>query len=627
MNGRQGLGELRRQGVLRDLDLHFAELMGRLANDDGWPLALAAGLASRRTGEGHVCLHLAQEAGRRWPTPSGELRSPPADQWLAALRGAPVVGQPGDFAPLILDPAGRLYLYRYWDYEGQLAAEMLRRRQPAAPPIAEEPLRQGLARLFDSPPPATGADWQRIAAAVAVLQPLCILSGGPGTGKTTTVVRILALLLEQAQTLDPPRHLRIALAAPTGKAAVRLQESIRAARQRLPVTPEVRAAIPDQVSTLHRLLGGTPDSVYFRHGRDNPLPVEVLVLDEASMVDIALMTKLLWALPPDARLLLLGDKDQLASVEAGAVLGELCAGAEGFSEPFRQRLERLTGQPIPAPGEATSPLADCVVTLRHSYRFAGGGGIGRLAQAINQGDAEGCRRLLEAGDTPELTLAEGRREPASHAADHYADYLERLRAGAGPAELFEGFHAFRCLCALREGPSGVVGLNQAIEGELERRGLIDPSHRWYPGRPLMITRNDYNLRLFNGDIGLVLPDPAAAGRLVACFPRTEANPGSGAGDPWRRLLPSRLPPHESCYAMTVHKSQGSEFDRVLLVLPEHDAPLLTRELLYTAVTRARLGLLLHGDPAALEGMVRRPTRRSSGLNDALVRGDGEPYQS
>jgi len=603
-NAGNELNELRRQGVLRDLDLHFAELMGRLAEDRGWPLALAAALVSRRIGEGHVCLHLRQEAGRRWFTPNGELRAPRLEAWREALGDLPVVGRPGDYRPLVLDPAGRLYLYRYWDYERQLAAEVLRRAQDAPEEIDETRLREGLQRLFPQPPPE-GPDWQRIAAATAVLQSLCILSGGPGTGKTTTVVRILALLLEQAAG----RPLRIALTAPTGKAAVRLRESIRTAKERLAIAPALRAAIPDQVATLHRLLGGTPDRVYFRHHRDNPLPVEVLVLDEASMVDIALMSKLLWALPPRARLILLGDKDQLASVEAGAVLGDLCAGAEGFGAAFRERLERVCGQALPAGPELASPLADCVISLRHSYRFAGGGGIGRLAQAINRADGAECRRLLEEGASAEVALADPRRPAALYAADRYADYLQRLHAGVDPAALFERFQVFRCLCALREGPTGVAGLNQAIEQELERRGLIDPRHRWYAGRPLMITRNDYNLRLFNGDVGLVLPDPAADGRLAAWFPSADGG--------WRPLLPSRLPTHESGYAMTVHKSQGSEFDQVLLVLPERDSPLLTRELLYTAVTRARQGLRLHGDAAVLPEMVRRPTQRGSGLTDVL----------
>ncbi len=603
------LDSLLAEGALGDLDVHFARLMARLAGDDSPELVLAACLASHGAGNGHVCVDLREAASQTVLDAASPVVAPPLGPWLERLRGSLAVGVPGEHKPLVLDPVGRLYLYRYWAYEQHLAKDLSARAEARVDDVDEAVLRAGLGRLF--PPAGGGADWQKVAAALAVLRRLCVISGGPGTGKTTTVTRILALLAEQSPGQPP----RIALAAPTGKAAARVQEAVRLARQRLDVTAPILEAIPAQASTLHRLLGARPDSVHFRHHRDNPLPLDVLVVDEASMVDLALMAKLVDALPPRARLILLGDKDQLASVEAGSVLGDICGTAPGPRDVLRRRLQAVTGDDLPPPSAADSAMADAVVLLRHSYRFGSAGGIGELAGAVNAGEGGAVLRVLDEGRHPDLAWLPITRavEPGERMRDAvregFGPYLARIRAGAPPAEVLEGFGQFRILCALRRGPFGVEFLNERVT-EAVYEYLPSRGHGpWYPGRPVMVTRNDYHLRLYNGDVGVALPDPVHGGAFRVFFESAEGPP--------RSFAPGRLPPHETVFAMTVHKSQGSEFERVLLVLPGEPSPVLTRELIYTGITRARQHLTLWGNRAVLSAAVARRTHRASGLGEAL----------
>ncbi len=530
------------------------------------------------------------------------------NEWLDAVRASPVVGQPGERQPLIIDRRGRLYLYRYWQYEQRLANDLRRRAKEASTGVNEAQLRTDLDRLFPRHPALNGPDWQKVAAAVAALKRVCVISGGPGTGKTSTVLKVLALLTGQSE-----RPLRIALAAPTGKAAARMQESIRAAKPGLGLTPEQAAQIPEEASTLHRLLGSRPDSVYFRYNADNPLPLDVLVVDEVSMVGLALLAKTVDALLPSTRLILLGDKDQLASVDAGAVLGDLCTGAGRFSPEFQARLAALTGETLPRGKESPSPLVDAIVLLRHSYRFGADSGIGALAQAVNRGRSADASALLEGrADIDWHTLADAEALPeqlAEPVATGFTPYLAAVQAGAAPAAVFEQFNRFRVLVALRKGPFGVEALNQLCEEVLHHRGLIDSRQTWYPGRPIMVVHNDYNLRLFNGDIGMTLPDPEEPERMRVFF--------LGNDGALRSFAPARLPEHETVYAMTVHKSQGSEFERVLVVTPNESSPVLSRELLYTALTRAKQQAVFYGVPEVFEAAVERRLRRSSGLRDRL----------
>ncbi|MGB2680363.1 MAG: exodeoxyribonuclease V subunit alpha [Candidatus Competibacter sp.] len=622
---RDALAILREQEALTDLDVCFARFMARLAGrlapasaaevEAGRSavaaLELAAALASRASSQGDVCVNLRQWTWR-WHAgaAAATVTPPPIERWLNDLRASSVVGWPGERHPLILDRRGRLYLYRYWSYERQLADDLRLRAEADAEAVDEARLRADLDRLFPRHPDLKGPDWQKVAAAAAALKRLCVISGGPGTGKTSTVLRILALLAAQADG----RPLRIALAAPTGKAAARLQESIRAAKPGLGLEPVRAARIPEEASTLHRLLGGRPDSASFRHHGENPLPLEVLVVDEVSMVGLALMAKTLDALPPEARLILLGDKDQLASVEAGSVLGEICAGAGRFSTAFRARLAALTGEALPE-GREASPLADAIVLLRHSFRFGAASGIGALARAVNKGNAMEATRLLNDdhyGDIAWRSLAGARALPEQLALPvtvGFKPYLKAVASRAEPARIFEQFNRFRVLGALRGGPFGVEALNRLCEAVLHDQNLIDQRQAWYPGRPVMIVRNDYNLRLFNGDIGITLPDPNESERVKVFF--------LGSDGLLRGFAPARLPEHETVYAMTAHKSQGSEFERVLVVTPDEFSPVLSRELVYTALTRAKRQASFYGAPEVFAAAVERRLRRSSGLRDRL----------
>ena len=608
------LHTLYHQGFISNLDVGFAGLMERLSHKPSAALGLGAALVSHSTREGHICLDLSTLAGNFLRKDEDDQSvCPDLNDWRGSLRESDVVGEPGEYKPLILDDRSRLYLFRYWDYQEKLADSIRRRVGERAKDVHEGSLKEGLNRLF-ADEQANGINWQKVAAFVALSRGFCVISGGPGTGKTTTVAKILALLVEQTNR----ERVRIALAAPTGKAAVRLQETVKRAKEKLNCPASVREAVPEDASTLHRLLGSVPGTPYFRHDAQNRLPARIVVVDEASMVDLPLMSKLIQALSPEAGLILLGDKDQLASVEAGAVLGDICdtGRTHGFSRRFCGDLERLTGYKIgqgqSEPGE--SGIRDCIVRLRKGYRFGSGSGIGAVSRAVNEGEADLALAHATEGDYPDI---EWRDLPRSDALPRMikepllGGFREYLRSNE-PGRALESFDRFRVLCALREGPYGVHAINLLAEEILEREGLIRPESKWYAGQPVLITRNDYRLQLYNGDVGIILPDPEANGDLRAFFAAPEGRP--------RRFHPVRLPQHETVFAMTVHKSQGSEFDRVLLLLPDRDAPVLTRELIYTGLTRARAGIQVWGTRNIFRNAVSRRIERMSGLRDALWEG-------
>ena len=603
MSSDRGLSPLQRlqqAGRLGEVDVAFAELIARRWGGGEPAVSLAVALASRASRDGHVCLDLRLTAGERLIADPvlGTLIAPEAREWEQALRACGAVGRPGEPRPLVLDAAGRLYLARYWRDEQRLAVMLAARagQTPQSPDSGR--LRRELDALF---PPVSGEpDWQRVAAAVTVLRGLSVIAGGPGTGKTATVARILVLLLR----LAGGRHPRMALAAPTGKAASRLEQAVAMALASLPLAAAERAALPLRAHTLHRLLGGRPGGGRFRHHADNPLALDLLVVDEASMVDLALMTRLLEALPSPARLVLLGDRDQLASVQAGAVLGDVCAGARGFRPALAKRLEELAG-PLAWRATAAAPaLSDCLVPLQRSYRYDAAGGLGRLAVAVRDGDAGAALAALDAGEQ----VGWGEAGSPGLAAGYQA-YRAAVRGGQPPEAVLAAFDRYRVLAALRAGPRGVEALNRSIEQALGLARERRPGSEWYAGRPVMITRNHYGLGLYNGDVGVALADAAAGGELRVFFQQ----PGAGL----RALPPLRLPEHETVYATTVHKSQGSELEAVAVVLPEQPGAAATRELLYTAITRARSAVRVWASRQALAAAVAQPTRRSSGLREAL----------
>jgi exodeoxyribonuclease V alpha subunit len=652
------------RGWLRALDRAFVAFLSELDPHADSLVLLAAALTSHQLGHGHVCLDLYEtlkepDFALSLP-PEGDVQAGPmllpsqllvaldGAAWCQALAASALVAQADDHSeaagqkPLVLSDR-RLYLRRYWSYERRIDSALRQRlaQQEAAP----VDLSQRLDALFGKANPAPDAliDWQKLACALATRGAFSIITGGPGTGKTTTVVRLLALL--QAPAVEKGQPLRIRLAAPTGKAAARLTESISQQVLSLEVAEDVRQKIPSDVSTVHRLLGSRPGTRHFRHHAGNLLPLDVLVVDEASMIDLEMMANLLDALPPHARLILLGDKDQLASVEAGAVLGDLCRDAETgrYSPQTQAWLEAVSGEDLNKgdllPGDETQfPLAQQVVMLRHSRRFVAGSGIGQLARLVNQQQVEDARALLNARnykDVFSLPL-KGEQDAAlsrllldghgngPQGYRHYLGVLADQRPTAGATlddpcwtlwarSVLEAFDAFQLLCAVRKGPWGVEGLNQRITHALFNAGLIEGDHQWYEGRPVLMTRNDYGLGLMNGDIGIALRLPERegdAGRQVlrVAFPR---NDGTGGV---RFVLPSRLSDVETVYAMTVHKSQGSEFAHTALILPEALNPVLTKELIYTGITRAKHWFsLIEPRPGVFEEALRRKVKRLSGL--------------
>lgn len=611
------------QDRMRFVDHYFAERLARFCPDERQAdlVYLASALVSRELGLQNTCLDLraVREENPLGITPNAY---PSAREFARALAGCEVVGAPGDATPLILEDE-RLYLHRYYEYEQRVAAALKALVGPY--PVGRAPdVRRGLAELF--PDVGKGEiNWQRVGAAIAMRRRLTVVTGGPGTGKTTTVTGILSLLVEHWPGDSPI----IRLAAPTGKAAARLTEAIKISKVRIaqalgaPLVAEAQlAAIPDEAMTLHRLLGYRALDNAFRYGADERLAVDVVVVDEASMVDLRLMCQLLDALREDARLILLGDKDQLSSVEAGMVLGDICMGLEThfesarFSPAMAAELQDVTGFDFnPLADAATPQLADCICLLRTSHRFGVESGIGRLAEAVNTGDPDEVEEVLDEGlDDVEWHRAPDATEQriAARAGEGYGGYLELVREGASPAQILERFGEFRVLAAVRRGSEGVSGLNRAIENALAGEGLIQPDREHYAGRPVLVGVNDYQLGLFNGDVGIVLRDEQS-GELLACF----AMPDGGI----KHVRPSRLPQHETVYAMTIHKSQGSEFDRVSVVLPQdptdNELRILTRELVYTAITRARVRAELFATPDVLARAVTQRTERASGLAKRL----------
>jgi exodeoxyribonuclease V alpha subunit len=608
------IAALREAHLLSMLDEQVARGLARLVAEERSEVVLAAAIASRATRQGHVCLDLsrassfaADEAGK------AHAEMPAAKEWSDALRSSKLVGSPDDAGtPLVLS-GERLYLRRYFSYEKRLAESLKRRIEYIETDVDGPLLKAGLERLF--PRVSSAPDIQRLAALVAVARRFCIISGGPGTGKTTTVVKILALLQEQSLRARK-KKLHIMLVAPTGKAAARLSESILAARESLACDAEIKKLIPDEATTIHRRLSPIAGSATrFRHNAENPLACDVLLVDEASMVDLPLMTRLVEALPAHARLILLGDRNQLASVETGAILGDLCGSANEpvFSAAFAKQLHELVGEDVPTRSDAgTSPgISDCVVQLQKSWRYGEGSGIEALARAINSGDDAVAAAILTSNEYDDVSLRGGAKEKSlgvelrMDALRGYAPFLKAESARSAS----DALGAYRVLCAHRTGPFGVEALNPLLERAFDEEGLLRPNGRWYSHRPVLVVENDYAVLLYNGDVGVVFPDEDDARVSRVHFVTADKKE--------RRMAPSRLPRHETVFAMTVHKAQGSEFDEVAVVLPDTATKVLTRELVYTAVTRPRKRVAIFGSVDVFREAVKRPIERASGLHERL----------
>ena len=592
------LNTFRESGVLRAIDVQVGRALNRMVPESCELVLLGAAAASRVHGTGHICLELDRfrEQVRHESTEEDVLPWPEGSAWLEALEKSPLVRRPGEdvHTPLVLE-GRRLYLDRYWSYQLRLSAQIqsrVQRRPFTGEHASLTSLLDGLFPEHDTYDPKM---LQRKAAETAALHGFSIVTGGPGTGKTTTIKRLMALLIQQAKAEDEPAP-KFLLMAPTGKAAARMKESLRESGGHA-LAPEILEQMPDEASTIHRALGFNPRTpTVFKRNASRPLDADVVIVDEASMVDLALMTKLVEAVAEDARLILLGDADQLASVEAGAVLGDLCGG-----------------------------LRAGVVRLEYTHRFGTDSGVGALSRAIKAGDALGALQLLERNaserDEPYEELKWlGVEESQSYRGARKAirTHLETLVVselkcffdaveGNEYGRALKELDNFRVLAAHREGLLGVSGLNQAIERWLFKAGMIDLSTENYQGRPVLVLENDREQELYNGDVGFMAME---SGKAVAIFPDMD-------GAAYRVVPAGRLPPHETVYAMTVHKSQGSQLKHALLALPLQPSRILTRELLYTAVTRAQTRVTVIGAEETFKAGVNAYIERSSGLGDAL----------
>lgn len=558
-------------GVLDSADVHVATRLCMQAGEPGEAAALALALAVRALRSGSVCVDLTTVAGELDDPFDPQLSWPDPTAWLAVLRGSPLLGE----TPVLRLYQDRLlYLDRYWREEEQVCADLLAER-PAPPAVDDAVLEAGLARVFSRP----GSQEQCQAVRIALSQWTTVLTGGPGTGKTTTVAGLLALLMEQAELGGRPRP-RIALAAPTGKAAARLQEAVRVEVGLLGAADRARVSGLRAV-TLHRLLGYRPGtSARFKHHRGNRLPHDVIVVDETSMVSLTMMARLLEAVRPQTRLILVGDPDQLASVEAGAVLADLVDGLGGRDDVR-------------------------IAELRTSHRF--GASIGQLAQAIRDGDADGALDLLAAGG-PHVEFVDTA-QPTAALRDLLVANAMRIRAAAAagdPAAALAHLDRHRLLCAHRDGPSGVRHWNQQVERWLAEETGESFWAQWYLGRPVLVTANDYGLGLYNGDTGVCLLVDGGLRVAVAGADRVQ------------EFAASRLSEVETMHAMTIHKSQGSQADEVTVLMPPEDSRLLSRELLYTAVTRAKEKVRIVGTTAEVRAALDRRVVRASGLAHRLT---------
>ncbi|NPA95802.1 MAG: exodeoxyribonuclease V subunit alpha [Thermodesulfobacteria bacterium] len=585
--------------------LRFSSRFDKALEDEPIALGFASYLAWCVVQDSHTCLALktqflkdyVQEKGLDWFWKN--VMGP--QEFVARIRRCQAVGDPGNTSrPLIMD-GSRLYIQRYWWYETGLASwirEKVARRLPVS-----EGVFQLAKKLFPKGPAVP--DWQKIASVNVVCRSFGVISGGPGTGKTRTVAAIMALVAENEMASG--KEVSVALCAPTGKAAARLTESFQRSLSQMALPDRIKSVLPDKAVTIHRLLGVSPRDGRFRHNKDHPLPWDTVLIDEASMVDLPLMVHLVEALKDDARLVLIGDKDQLASVEAGSVLADICRASSGYSysADFIDLAERVDEKITPGPGEP-SPLRDVVVTLAHNFRFQQGSGIHQLAEAVNKGNYQGAMDVFQDESLGGARFVSSSRCPLHIFLEReMSGLLKGLKGAEGPEEALTLLQAQRILCGVKEGPLGTKTVNGFMASLFDSH--VSGARGIYHGMPVIIRENDYSIGLFNGDNGVIWR--SSQGRLLAHFMDS---------DTMRKISPARLPRYEPAWAITVHVSQGSEFDKVVLVLPSEQSAIIGRELLYTAITRAKDEIVIWGSEDALKKAIKRPTYRESGLADRLT---------
>ncbi|MFH5885829.1 exodeoxyribonuclease V subunit alpha [Halalkalibaculum sp. DA3122] len=601
------LAAARDRGELSEISYQFCLFLHRIDPECSDEMLLAGCLASQRVENGDVCVKLADEAETSLfgNNSFDGVATPKLEDWVSRLKQSKSVGMPGEARPLILDRNHRLYLHKYWTYEALLADQLRTRAVEDEKSVNMEKLQVELEKLFSFDSAETETDWQKVAAWTAFRKKFVVISGGPGTGKTTTVVKILLLMAR----LGHLKH--VAMAAPTGKAASRLMESVNNTLNRFQPGEQALSMLPDQAYTIHKLLGARRHGSEFKYNRDNPLPYNLVVIDEASMIDLALMVKLVEALPAHARLILLGDKDQLASVEAGAVMGSICADTDNrFSTSFLEDA-RQVGLKIPdrCRHPDPKPLTDHIVLLEKSYRFGKASGIGRLASSILSGNTGKVSAILDDPELQDVTLKEFRdlRSFKEILSETLTPGFLSLFTETEIEKALNAIDNLGVLCVHRRGPQGAEQINRVVEQVLREQNVIPAASEWYAGKRVMVTRNDYSLGLRNGELGITLKDEN--GDLKVYFPES--------GGTYRSFYPSRLSAIETAYATTVHKSQGSEFNTIAVILPPRVSQVSSREMLYTAVTRSRERCTIIGDKQVLEGTVKRKIDRSSGLKDRL----------
>jgi exodeoxyribonuclease V alpha subunit len=656
---KNALEQLLKMSKIRAIDMAFADFIyseestqdtsDTLDTTARECVTMLAAYVSAQSGEQHSCIDL-ERLGQpflglyRFPKLSTLLSYMKNTRTFASLPATVINLTEPTAKPIILQN-GKLYLQRYWQYESQLAA-IIREKSTKTLDLDIAVTQMLLTDLFDEEHDGNNGnavqhqplDWQKIAVCIAASQTLSFITGGPGTGKTTTVTKLLALL--QGLAAKKKKVLNIQLVAPTGKAAARLTESISAAKLKLPLT--LQANLPEQCQTIHRLLGAKPQSPYFKANANHPLHLDVLVLDEASMVDLPLMAKLFGALPKHTQIVLLGDQDQLASVETGSVLSDICAMSHSQADNFKHSLmaysatmqhhltKLLSLSTIPNLGSSTlkvngSVIQDNLVRLVKSHRFGENSGIGQLAKQVKAGQVVKCFSLLTdeqftdinwyqpTQTTPQTVANEILKTLITKLLPIYQQYTRAIQQG-DLTQAFKFLYQQQVLCAQKRGYWGVTQLNSLIENELHKQGLIDNSKDFYIGRPVMLSKNDHQLKLFNGDVGIVMPDPNNAALTKVWFVTPE-------GD-LRGLLTSRLPSLETLYAMTIHKSQGSEFESVYLCLPlvtpNNKGRGLNRELIYTGLTRAKKYFMLFSEHKALSLSLDQQCVRGSGLAGRLL---------